>query len=226
MGSANSGGIWRGRWILTVTLLVVAGIGVGIASVLLPRTYQANASVVLLASRSQSGGTGGNPYLNFSSSLTLTADAVSRQVMDPQTANSLAARGFTGSYTVEMPTYSTSVVGSVLLVAVTGSGAANVEHTLTGVIRALRSTLAGLQAGVRADNRIQVTVLSPAASATVSITHTVRSLAIVAGLGLVIAFGVPWIIDAQVSRQMTGGTGHPRGNEDTWALSGDLLPRR
>ena len=63
MGSANSGGIWRGRWILTVTLLVVAGIGVGIASALLPRTYQANASVVLLASRSQSGGTGGNPYL-------------------------------------------------------------------------------------------------------------------------------------------------------------------
>jgi len=146
--------------------------------------------------------------------------------MDPQTANSLAAHGFTGSYTVEMPTYSTSVVGSVLLVAVTGSGAANVEHTLTGVIRALRSTLAGLQAGVRADNRIQVTVLSPAASATVNITHTVRSLAIVAGLGLVIAFGVPWIIDAQVSRQITGGTGHPTGNEDTWALSGDLLPRR
>ena len=62
--------------------------------------------------------------------------------MDPQTANSLAARGFTGSYTVEMPTYSTSVVGSVLLVAVTGSGAADVEHTLAGVIRALRSSLA------------------------------------------------------------------------------------
>ena len=130
--------------------------------------------------------------------------------MDPQTANSLAARGFTGSYTVEMPTYSTSVVGSVLLVAVTGGGAATVEHTLTGVITALRSTLAGgLQAGVRADNRIQVTVLAPAASATVNITHTVRSLAIVAGLGLVIAFGVPWIIDAQVSRQMTGGPGIP-----------------
>ena len=146
--------------------------------------------------------------------------------MDPQTANSLAAHGFTGSYTVEMPAYSTSVVGSVLLVAVTGSGAANVEHTLNGVIRALRSSLAGLQAGVRADNRVQVTVLAPAAGATVNITHTVRSLAIVAGLGLVIAFGVPWIIDAQVSRQMTGGTGHPRGNEDTWALSGDLLPRR
>ncbi len=223
--SANSGSIWRGRWILTVTLLVVAGIGVGIASVFLPRTYQANASIVLLTSRSQSGTTGGNPYLNFSSSLTLAADAVSRQVMDPQTANSLAAHGFTGSYTVEMPTYSTSVVGSVLVIAVTGGGAANVEHTLNGVISAVRTSLAALQAGVRADNRIQVTVLAPASGATVNITHTVRSLAIVAGLGLVIAFGVPWVIDAQVSRQMTGGTGHPGGNEDTWALSDQPLPR-
>ena len=56
--------------------------------------------------------------------------------MDPQTANSLAAHGFTASYTVEMPTYSTSIVGSVLLIAVTGSGAATVEHTLNGVIGA------------------------------------------------------------------------------------------
>lgn len=224
--SANSGSIWRGRWILTVTLLIVAGIGVGIASVFLPRTYQANASIVLLTSRSQSGATGGNPYLNFSSSLTLTADAVSRQVMDPQTANSLAAHGFTGSYTVEMPTYSTSVVGSVLLIAVTGSGAANVEHTLNGVISAVRTSLAALQAGVRADDRVRVTVLAPASGATVNATHTVRSLAILAGLGLVIAFGVPWVIDAQVSRQMTRGTGRPEGNEDTWALSDQPLPRR
>ena len=145
--------------------------------------------------------------------------------MDPQTANSLAAHGFTGSYTVEMPTYSTSVVGSVLLVAVTGSGAANVEHTLNGVIGALRGSLASLQAGVRADDRIQVTVLAPAASATVNTTHTVRSLAIVAGLGLVIAFGVPWIIDAQVNRQMARGPRSSGGNEDTWALSGETLPQ-
>jgi hypothetical protein len=41
-----------------------------------------------------------------------------------------------------------------------------------------------------------------------------------------IAFGVPWIIDAQVSRQMTDSAGSPVGNEDTWALSGEALPRR
>ena len=120
MASANSVSIWKDSLDSNADASLACMAGVGVASVFLPRTYQADASVVLLASRSQSGTTGGNPYLNFSSSLTLTADAVSRQVMDPQTASSLAARGFPGSYTVAMPTYSTLTVGSVLLIAATG----------------------------------------------------------------------------------------------------------
>jgi hypothetical protein len=225
MGSANSVSIWRTRWILTLTLLLVALAGVGVASVFLPRTYQAGASVVLLASRTESGSTGGNPYLNFSSSLTLTADAVSRQVMDPQTANSLVAHGFPGSYTVAMPTYSTSTVGSVLLITVTGSGSGTVEHTLNGVVSAIRDSLTTLQSGVRPDNQIRMTVLAPAGNPAVDRTHMVRSLAIVAGFGLVVALGLPWLIDAQVSRQLANASADLQtGNEDNWALSEGLTP--
>ena len=119
MEPENAISIWRGRWILTGGLLLLTLLGVGIAMIFLPRTYQATASVILLDSPSNSEATGGNPYLNFNASLTLTADAVSRQVMDPQTASSLASHGFLGSYTVEMPTYSTSTAGSVLLITVT-----------------------------------------------------------------------------------------------------------
>jgi len=145
--------------------------------------------------------------------------------MDPQTAGSLASRGFTGSYTVAMPTYSTSTVGSVLLITVTGSASGTVEHTLTGVIGAVRQSLGTLQSGVRADNRIRLTVLAPAASPTVNSTHTVRSLAIVAGFGLVIALGLPWLIDAQVTRQLANGRAEMQaGNEDTWALSDGVMP--
>ena len=213
------------RRILTLTLLLLASAGVGLAAFFLPRTFQADASVVLLASRTESGATGGNPYLNFSSSLTLTADAVSRQVMDPQTANSLASHGFTGSYTVEMPTYSTSTVGSVLIITVTGSGSGTVENTLNGVIGAIRQSLTTLQSGVHPDNRIRLTVLAPAASPTVNGTHTIRSLAIVAGFGLVIAIGLPWLIDAQVSLQLASGRAEAQaGNEDTWALSDGVMP--
>ncbi len=107
-----------------------------------------------------------------------------------------------GSYTVTMPTYSSSTVGSVLLITVTSSGAGRVEHTLNGVIGAVRTSLAKLQAGVRPDNRIQLTVLAPAVSPSVDTTHTVRSVAIVAGFGLLVALGVPWMLDAQVKRHM------------------------
>ena len=69
--------------------------------------------------------------------------------MDPETANSLATHGFLGSYTVEMPTYTTSTVGSVLLVTVTSNGSGGVEHTLNGVIGAIRTRLATLQSGIQ-----------------------------------------------------------------------------
>jgi hypothetical protein len=217
MEPGNAIAIWRGRWILTGGLLLLAMVGVGVAMVFLPRTYQSSASVMLLDSRYGSTATGGNPYLNFSASLTLTADAVSRQVMDPQTASSLASHGFLGSYTVAMPTYSTSTVGSVLLVTVTSDGTAGVENTLNGVISAIRASLAGLQSGIPTADRIQLVVLAPAVSPTLDGTHTVRSVAIVAGFGLLVAFGVPWMLDAQVRRHFDAGR-YPI-DENAWGSS-------
>jgi hypothetical protein len=223
MEPENAIAIWRGRWILTGGLLLLAMVGVGVAMVFLPRTYQSSASVLLLDSRYGSQATGGNPYLNFSASLTLTADAVSRQVMDPQTAGSLASHGFLGSYTVTMPTYSTSTLGSVLLVTVTSDGTAGVENTLNGVISAIRVSLARLQSGIKPDDRIQLVVLTPAVSPTLDSTHTVRSVAIVAGFGLLIAFGVPWMLDAQVRRHLAAGR-YPI-DENAWEFSGEDATR-
>jgi hypothetical protein len=222
MEPENAVAIWRGRWILTGGLLLLTLVGVGVAIVFLPRTYQASASVVLLDSRNGSEATGGNPYLNFNASLTLTADAISRQVMDPQTASSLATHGFLGSYTVEMPTYSTSTTGSVLLITVTSNAGGGVQHTLNGVIAAVRTSLATLQSGVRPADRIQLTVLVPAAGPSIDSAHTVRSIAIVAGFGLIVALGAPWMLDAQVRRHLAAGgaVGYPAG-EEAWELDAD-----
>ena len=77
--------IWRKRRYLTAALLVLALAGSGAALSTLPRTYQANSSVILLASRTAASPYGGNPYLSFSPSLTLAADAVSRELMGPRT---------------------------------------------------------------------------------------------------------------------------------------------
>lgn len=222
MEPENAVAIWRGRWILTGGLLLLTLVGVGVAIVFLPRTYQASASVVLLDSRNGSEATGGNPYLNFNASLTLTADAISRQVMDPQTASSLATHGFLGSYTVEMPTYSTSTTGSVLLITVTSNAGGGVQHTLNGIIAAVRTSLATLQSGVRPADRIQLTVLVPAAGPSIDSAHTVRSIAIVAGFGLIVALGAPWMLDAQVRRHLAAGgaVGYPAG-EEAWELDAD-----
>src|SRR6266567_3596071 len=92
--------IWRARWILTSVLLILAMAGAAEAAAKMPRYYQSASSVVLLASRAASVQNGGNPFLSFSPSLTLTADAVSRELMAPGTARQLAAQGFTASYTV------------------------------------------------------------------------------------------------------------------------------
>jgi hypothetical protein len=218
----NAIAIWRGRWILTGGLLLLTLVAVGVAVAFLPRTYQASASVVLLDSRNGSEATGGNPYLNFNPSLTLTADAVSRQVMDPQTVSSLASHGFLGSYTVAMPTYTTPTTGSVLLITVASSGAGGVQHTLNGVIGAVRASLSSLQSGVSPANRIQLTVLAPAASPAIDSAHTVRAVGIVAGFGLLVALGVPWMLDAQVRRHLAAGQvgGYSTG-EDAWKLDAD-----
>jgi len=221
MEPENAIAIWRGRWMLTGGLLLLTLVGVGVAMVFLPHTYQASASVVLLDSRNGSEATGGNPYLNFNASIALAADAVSRQVTDPQTASSLASHGFLGSYTVAMPTYSTPTAGSVLLVTVTSSGAGDVQHTLNGVIDAIRTSLATLQSGVRPANRIQLAVLAPAASPSIDTAHTVRGVAVVAGFGLLIALGVPWMLDAQVRRHLAAdpATGDYPVGEEGWELA-------
>src|SRR6266700_5736550 len=91
--------IWRARWILTSVLLILAVVGAASATAKMPRYYQSASSVVLLASHAASKQNGGNPFLSFGPALTLTADAVSREMMAPATESKLVARGFAASYT-------------------------------------------------------------------------------------------------------------------------------
>jgi hypothetical protein len=194
--------IWRTRWILTSVLLMLAVAGATAATARLPRYYQSASSAVLLASSAASGHNGGNPYLSFSPSLTLTADAVSRILMAPGTVRELAAQGFTAPYTVALPPYTTSTTGSVLLVTVTGTDAAGVQSTLRAVTAQIGTQLALLQHGVPARSRVRADTLSFAPRATLSISQTARLLVVVGALLLVICLGIPIVVDGLVtSRQ-------------------------
>jgi hypothetical protein len=193
--------IWRARWILTSVLLILAVVGAASAVAKFPRYYQSASSVVLLASHAASKQNGGNPFLSFGPSLTLTADAVSREMMAPATVSQLAARGFTASYTVVVPPYTTFTTGSVLQVTIVGTNAAGVQRTLQAVTAQISTQLARLQRGVPAASKVRVDTLSVTPRATLSISQTARPLILVGALLLVICLGIPIVVDGLVIRR-------------------------
>jgi hypothetical protein len=200
--------IWRQRWRLTASVLLIALAGSGIAIVKVPRTYQAACTVVLVPSQRASNALGdGNPYLSFTASLSTTAAAVAVELTAPATERSLAARGFSERYTaVAESTISQTVAsGSVLpgpFIAVTVSGSSEelVERTLQGVTSTIGSTVSAMQSGISRSRRISVSTLSVTTRPAVSVSAAARSLVLTVGLLLVLALGAPLIVDAQVRR--------------------------
>jgi predicted amino acid-binding ACT domain protein len=201
MGFGDLVGIWRRRAALTAGLIVLALLGCAAALAWFPATYQSQASVVLLASKSVSKLTGSNPYLSFSPSLSLTADVVSRALTGPAVAERLATQGFTDSYSVTPPAYTTTTTGSVLVITVTGQDPVVVQGTLHAVMAQVGIVLAQIQAGMRPRNRITVATLASSPSATLAGATTARPIALVLVAGLLTALGLPVIIDGRLRRR-------------------------
>jgi hypothetical protein len=197
----ESGSIWRRRWILTTVMLMLAAFVSAAAAARLPRSYQAQSSVVLLAPRSVAKVDGGNPYLSFSPSLTLTADVLSRELMGPAAARRLAAGGARAAYTVALPTYTTATTGSVLLVTVSGSGQASVETTLRAVTQEISTQLARLQGPVRPADRIRATTLAMSPQPTLSVSMSARPLVAVIVPVFLLALWIPVAVDGSAARR-------------------------
>jgi hypothetical protein len=178
------------------------------AVVKLPWTYTAQSTVVLLASPHASKAVAGNPYLAFDSSITLTADVVRRELMDPRTVQDLAGHGYTASYTVvDAP----DTTGPVLLVTASGSNKAAVEHTLHGVTSEVATKLNELQSNVAPDNQIGDEVVAMSPQPSLSKGKKARPLAVILALGLALTFVVPQIVDRRAARRQgqDGAAGEP-----------------
>ena len=204
--------VWRRRAALTAGLVLLALASFAAALALFPATYQSQASVVLLASQAASRQAGGNPYLGFTPALSLTADVVSRTLMGPATVRQLASEGYTDSYTVAEPTYTTAATGSVLLISVAGTDPASVERTLHGVIGELDFTLVQMQRSIWPKHRITVSTLASSPQATLQTSATVRPIATTLVLGLIVALGLPVFIDGVLRRRkVRHAAGKPAG---------------
>lgn len=196
--------IWQRHLVLTSLLLLLALACTATAALRLPRTYEAGATVVLLASRNSSKALGdGNPYLSFSSSLSTTASVLDAEITDSQIALSLKERGLPDKYQVTSQStlsQSTTLPTPFLIVSVTGSNKIQVEHTLHGVTGEIGSLLDGLQATVARNNRISLMTASFDPEATLSVTATARPLIAIFGVLIILALAVPALVDASVAR--------------------------
>jgi hypothetical protein len=201
--------IWRKRWLSTTALILMALAATGYALHKIPRTYQAQSTVVLLASRNYSKVNGeGNPYLSFNVTLSDAADALSNEVMSPQTALDLASRGLAVSYSVTSESTSSQTLpssstlpGPFILVTVTGHNAFSVEATLTAVTKEINTKLDQMQSHISAANKISVNTLSFTPHAELSFSQTARSLVLIVIPLAVLALALPLIADSMIAHR-------------------------
>jgi hypothetical protein len=188
----------RRQWILAGFLLVLT-VAAGVAAwVKMPGPYSTESMVLLVPSQQASKLNGNNPYMSYGGSENIAGDIVLRQVMDPATITALASRGYTASYTVaDDPTTS----GPILDITVTGKNQAVVENTLRGVTSEVQAKITALQSFLTPANRITSQVISFHPSAKLEVSKKARTIVLIVGLGLVLTYALPQILDAEIRRR-------------------------
>jgi hypothetical protein len=198
MDLVASGRTLRRRWILTTFLFLLTLAAALAAWVKLPGPYQAESMTVLYPSQQASRPNGDNPLMSFGGSLNVAGDIVLREVSSPSYAVQLAAHGYTSSFTiVDDP----NTTGPILDVTVTGKNQGQVEQTLTGVTAAVKNQLAAIQQGYKPANRITSQVVSTQPTPQLLISKKARTVVIVLGLGLVLTFAIPQVVDAEIAKR-------------------------
>lgn len=192
------------RWYAVLPVLVLTG-AFAYQIDKAPPTYEANASVLLVAPNSTTGATGAtvkqNSFLIFSGSLNITASAVSRILNDSEVRASYAEAGL-------LPDFEIGSDPSIPLIGVTATGSdgkvvvATVKRVLTDVSAQLQ-TLQD-QAEAPADARIGVRELVNPDTADSLRGDVGRTMATVGALGLLLAAAVALTIEGLVTRRRPG----------------------
>jgi hypothetical protein len=208
MDLVESGRTLRRRWILTSFLFLLTLFAAGVAWVKIPGPYQAESMIVLYPSKQAAKINGNNPLMSFGGSLNVAGDIVLREVSAPTAVAALAAKGYSSSFTIADDPNTT---GPILDVTVTGSNQAQVENTLHGVTAAVQKRLNYIQGGYRPQNRITSGVVSSDPTPKLLVSKKARTIVIILGLGLVLTFAIPLIVDGEIGKR--------RGDRDRRASS-------
>ncbi|MDX6388983.1 MAG: hypothetical protein QOJ73_46 [Streptosporangiaceae bacterium] len=213
------------QWILTFFLLILT-FAAGVAAwVKLPGPYSAESMVALVPSHQESIQNGNNAYLSYNGSEVVAGDIVLRQVMAPATVLKLAGQGYTGAYTIADDPNTT---GPILDITVTGKSKAVVESTLRGVTDKVQAQLTTLQQSLAPADQISSIVASYAPTASLEVSKKMRVIVLVVGLGLVLTFALPQIVDAEVNRRRgrRAGADLPAGGSNARDYQQEMPPHR
>lgn len=210
------------RWWLTLPIFLLTLISVGTAIFVLPWSYEAKATEVFLASSVQAKQAGGNPWLIFDGSLTVTAEVVGREMMGQKTAATLKTQGMRSSYVVGVAPNST---GPVLAIAVTGQNSSDVAATLNAIMKLIPDKLEQIQAdgGVRQAARIRLNVIEYSQQPTLKATSKIRMLAVMLFAGMMLMITVPLFAESISVRRRTRAAGTQGARPDPRAGPGGSL---
>lgn len=192
------------RWWLTLPLLAITLTGLVAGVVMVPWKYKSEATVVLLSSRLQAKQTGGNPWLAFDSSLTVTAEVLGREIMDGRTADALRRQGNTAGYKVGIAADST---GPVLVVEVEGPNREVTQNTLNAVLKLIPARLDDIQnqGAVVSYARIRPDTVSASSRPQLVVKDKIRTLLMGLFAGLVVTIGVPLFAESLAVRRRRSG---------------------
>lgn len=198
MDLGASMGALRRRWLLTASLLLLTFIAVIGVYAKFPGPYSAESMVALFPSKQASQLNGNNPYLSYGGSENVAGDIVLREVSAPDSVAKLAAKGYTGSFTIaDDPNTS----GPILDITVTSKSQSVVENTLQAVTNAVQLQLASIQSNLKPANQITSQVVSFAPTPKLLLSKKLRTIVLALGVGLILSYAIPQIVDGNIERR-------------------------
>ncbi|GGK79518.1 hypothetical protein Sme01_21680 [Sphaerisporangium melleum] len=217
------------RWPVTVALLAVTIIATVGAFFAIPWQYESKATVVFLSSRKGSQPVGGNPWLAFDASLTITAEVISRGMSDERTLQMLKDKGNTAEYTVGLAQDSR---GPLLDITATGPDPKIAQATMETLATLSQQRLTEMQrkSSILPDATIRAELVTSTEEAELTPEKKIRMLVIIFAGGMLVTLGVPLFLEslAQKRRRLAQPADHgaPRpGGQAPAAHQQQRLPR-
>ncbi|MFG1879466.1 hypothetical protein ACGFIV_31990 [Sphaerisporangium sp. NPDC049003] len=188
------------RWPVTLALLAVTIAATVGALIAIPWQYESKATVVFLSSRKGSQPVGGNPWLAFDASLTITAEVISRGMSDERTLQKLKDEGKTADFTVGLAQDSR---GPLLDITATGADPKVAQATMETLATLSQERLTEMQqkSSILPDATIRAELVTSSDKAELTPEKKIRLLVIIFAGGMLLTIGVPLFLESVAQKR-------------------------